>query len=172
MSKFGVSALFCAGLIAIGFSESARASTLTYDITLTQTSGTLITGSDFTVTSTFMVAAPTTDFESETISPFSIVINGKTYTSGASIQFIGTGANPGINTFSGFSASSGGDSLSMGGGGSFNLSGTGISSSDVGTVTIALATTPLPAAFPLFAGGLGVVGFLARRKKQKALAAA
>jgi hypothetical protein len=117
-------------------------------------------------------AAMSGTLESETISPFSITIAGKTYTSGASIQFIGTGANPGINTFSGFSASSGGDTLSMGGGGSFNLFGTGIPSTDGGTVSIALATTPLPAAFPLFAGGLGRVGFLARRKKRKALAAA
>lgn len=29
------------------------------------------------------------------------------------------------------------------------------------------AATPLPAALPLFAGGLGVIGFLARRRKQK-----
>ena len=31
--------------------------------------------------------------------------------------------------------------------------------------------TPLPAAFPLFAGGLGVIGFLAGRRKRKAAAA-
>jgi hypothetical protein len=31
--------------------------------------------------------------------------------------------------------------------------------------------TPLPAALPLFASGLGVLGFIARRKKRKALAA-
>jgi hypothetical protein len=30
------------------------------------------------------------------------------------------------------------------------------------------AATPLPAALPLFAGGLGVLGFLARRRKKKA----
>jgi hypothetical protein len=30
-----------------------------------------------------------------------------------------------------------------------------------------LQTTPLPAALPLFAGGLGVIGLLARRRKQK-----
>ena len=35
----------------------------------------------------------------------------------------------------------------------------------------AVATTPLPAAFPLFAGGLGLFGLLSRRKR-KALAAA
>jgi hypothetical protein len=31
-----------------------------------------------------------------------------------------------------------------------------------------MAATPLPAALPLFAGGLGVLGFLARRRKKKA----
>jgi hypothetical protein len=35
-----------------------------------------------------------------------------------------------------------------------------------------ISATLLPAALPLFAGGLGMVGFLARRKKRKALAAA
>jgi hypothetical protein len=34
------------------------------------------------------------------------------------------------------------------------------------------AATPLPAALPLFAGGLGMVGLLSRRRKQKADAAA
>ena len=34
------------------------------------------------------------------------------------------------------------------------------------------ATTPLPAALPLFAGGLGLIGLLARRRKRKAAAAA
>ena len=34
---------------------------------------------------------------------------------------------------------------------------------------VALSATPLPAALPLFAGGLGLFGFLSRRKKQKAL---
>jgi hypothetical protein len=38
--------------------------------------------------------------------------------------------------------------------------------------TGSLTATPLPAAFPLFAGGLGVMGLLGRRKKQKAAAVA
>ena len=32
-------------------------------------------------------------------------------------------------------------------------------------------TTPLPAALPLFAGGLGLFGLLARRRKKKAAVA-
>jgi hypothetical protein len=45
---------------------------------------------------------------------------------------------------------------------------------DGGSCTVDLSTpifataTPLPAAFPLFAGGLGVMGMFARRRKQKA----
>ena len=49
--------------------------------------------------------------------------------------------------------------------------GSGWGVEDVVTAT-AVSATPLPAALPMFAGGLGMVGFLARRKKQKALAAA
>jgi hypothetical protein len=36
------------------------------------------------------------------------------------------------------------------------------------TLVSQVSPTPLPAALPLFAGGLGLVGFLARRKKRKA----
>jgi hypothetical protein len=39
------------------------------------------------------------------------------------------------------------------------------------TVTFDTTATPLPAAFPLFATGLGVLGWAARRRKQKQLAA-
>ena len=39
------------------------------------------------------------------------------------------------------------------------------------SVSVSLAATPLPAALPLFATGLGVMGFLARRRKRKAAAA-
>jgi hypothetical protein len=42
-----------------------------------------------------------------------------------------------------------------------------ISSNDLPIVT----ATPLPASFPLFAGGLGLVGFLSRRRKRNASAA-
>jgi hypothetical protein len=42
-----------------------------------------------------------------------------------------------------------------------------------GTVSAAagVSTTPLPAALPLFAGGLGLIGFIGRRKKVKAFSA-
>jgi hypothetical protein len=48
--------------------------------------------------------------------------------------------------------------------GAFNA---GIYLDDVSVDPVVVGTTPLPAALPLFAGGLGLVGFLSRRKKQK-----
>ena len=36
-----------------------------------------------------------------------------------------------------------------------------------GTVEFAIAETPLPATLPLFAGGLGFVGYLAKRRKER-----
>jgi hypothetical protein len=50
-----------------------------------------------------------------------------------------------------------------------NVSASNIDSSVAGYATP--SATPLPAALPLFAGGLGMVGFLARRRKRNALAA-
>jgi hypothetical protein len=41
-----------------------------------------------------------------------------------------------------------------------------------GTYTVSVTATPLPAALPLFAGGLGLLGLFGRRRKQKAEAAA
>jgi hypothetical protein len=35
-------------------------------------------------------------------------------------------------------------------------------------MNLTAATTPLPATLPLFAGGLGFVGYLTRRRKQSA----
>ena len=38
-------------------------------------------------------------------------------------------------------------------------------------INAATSATPLPAALPLFAGGLGVIGVLVRGRKRKAIAA-
>jgi hypothetical protein len=59
-----------------------------------------------------------------------------------------------------FTISGGGESIFSG---DFGRGITG-GSLDIGDVTV----TPLPAALPLFAGGLGMVGLLSRRKKRKA----
>jgi hypothetical protein len=179
MTKFGTSALIGAGLIAVGFSAPAHASTMqTYDITLTQKSGTLITGSplaDFTVTSApFTITVPTSGFLQDTPT-VSFTIAGKTYTSVLDVQFNG----PTVTSIFNFSATVGEDTLSSIGLTSFQLSSSNNPCCDIpttigGTVAFALApaATPLPATLPLFAGGLGFVGYLTRRKKRAQAVAA
>ena len=41
----------------------------------------------------------------------------------------------------------------------------------IGTWTVTISETPLPAALPLLASGLGALGLFARRRKRKAAAA-
>jgi hypothetical protein len=158
MSKLGVIAFLCVGLAVAGLSASARASTMeTYDITLTQTYGTLITGSDFTITvpaSGYLLDTPSVSFK----------IGSATYTSTLDVAFNG----PTITSIYGFSSTENGDTLSSIGLTSFQLYGAGISSTIGGNVSMQLApaVTPLPAALPLFAGGLGVIGLILRRRKK------
>jgi hypothetical protein len=178
MFNFKVSAFLYTGLVAAGLSAPAHASTMeTFDITLTQTYGTLITGSplaDFTVTSSpFTITVPTSGFLQDTPT-VSFTIAGNTYTSVLDVQFNG----PAITSIFGFSDKVGEDTLSSLGLTSFQLSSTNSPVDDIpstigGTVafTLAPAATPLPAALPLFAGGLGMVAFLSRRNKRKSTAA-
>jgi hypothetical protein len=57
--------------------------------------------------------------------------------------------------------------------GNWNNNGNTISAqADIQSITINTATTPLPAALPLFASGLGALGLLGWRRKRKAAALA
>jgi hypothetical protein len=163
-SKFCVGAALCAGLIVAGLSAPAHASTMqAYDITLTQTMGTLITGSDFTVTSApFTITVPSSGYLLDTPT-VSFKIGTTTYSSVLDVAFNG----PTVSSIYGYSDTVNGDTLSSIGLTSFQLYGTGIGSTIGGTVSMQLApaTTPLPAALPLFAGGLGFVGCLTRRRR-------
>ncbi len=161
---FRVGALMVAAAAAVAVVSPAHASTLTYDIILTQTYGTLLTGSDFTATGSFTVAAPTSSYEMENISNLKFTIDGKTYTSDATIQFQGLG--PTINTLYGYSDTVGGDTLGAIGLTSFQLYGSGIGSTIGGKVSVELAATPLPGSLPLFAGALGAFAvFMMWRRK-------
>jgi hypothetical protein len=179
MSRFGVSTLFCAGAIALALAGSASASTLTYEITLTQTNGTEITGSNFSVASTpFTVTAPTTSFAQVLTPNFSFTIKGVTYTSDATIQFSGLG--PALNTLSGFSDKVGEDTLAINSLTSFQLFSSNSPIDDIpstigGTVSVEQVTAaPLPASLPLFVTGLCALGLLgwSRKRKSSAVVAA
>jgi hypothetical protein len=50
----------------------------------------------------------------------------------------------------------------------FELRASGVNGA-IGQSNFQLAATPLPAALPLFAGGLGLVGWLARRRRSRAM---
>jgi hypothetical protein len=66
----------------------------------------------------------------------------------------------------------GGASSPLGGGAFYNGQG-GNNAFSVGTSGgVTVGATPIPAALPLFAGGLGLMGFVARRRKRKASVAA
>jgi hypothetical protein len=166
--SFSASALLYAALIAAALSAPAHASTVTYDITLTQTSGTLLTGSDFSVTSTpFTITVPAKGFLQDTPT-VSFTIGGATYTSTLDVQFNG----PTITNIYGFSNTENGDTLSSIGLTSFQLYGAGIGSTIGGTVSMqpAPAVTPIPATLPLFATGLAALGLLAWSRKRRNVA--
>ena len=82
----------------------------------------------------------------------------------------------GVLTALGFSetingTANGNDTLHMPSGGNMEYSfqeSNGPQYYTTGNVTDVLAATPLPAALPLFTGGLGFVGYLTGRKKRKA----
>jgi len=155
-----------AGLAAALFSAAANASTMqTYDITLHQTYGTLVTGSDFTVTSTpFTITVPSSGYLLD-MPTVTFTIGSNSYTSVLDVAFNGSM----VSSIYGYSALDNGDTLSSIGLTSFQLYGTGIGSTIGGTVSFAPApaTTPLPAALPLFATGLSALGLLGWRKKRK-----
>jgi len=50
-----------------------------------------------------------------------------------------------------------------------SISGPGPELGLINGLTVTPAETPLPAALPMFAGGAGLIGFMARRRKRKAL---
>jgi hypothetical protein len=174
--------VFAAFLAVIGIS-SAQAATI-FDVddvfgannsvigTIT-TNGNLITAWDLTVT-VGLHHVTTFDQHDSTVT----LIGGPLIVSGNALEFP---TSPGVHSldFNDFSARSFFDVFvdidipflgSFGGatwesdrhlGGEPNLS-----------VNPLIATTPLPAAFSLFAAGLGVLGFVAKRRKRKATAGA
>jgi hypothetical protein len=161
--RFRISGIIVAAALAVGgFSATANASTVTYDIVLTQTAGTLLlTQTDFTASASFSL--PANFSGTETIDGVGFTIGTQIFTSNLTVQ----ATNGVINNVFAFSGTANGDTLVVGVN-SFNLFGAHIPSTDVGSVSITPAATPLPAALPLFATGLGALGLLGWRRKRTA----
>jgi hypothetical protein len=160
-------ALMLAANVAV-FASPALASSVSYEITLTQTGGTEIGGSDFEASTNFTVPNWTPNSQVN-LTDLSFTIEGNTYTSNATIQFGST--DTAINNFYGFSGSDNGDSLTVQVS-SFNLYGTGIGSTQLGNVSIDVAATPLPSSASLFAGAFGALALLMmwqRNRRSKGL---
>jgi PKD repeat protein len=145
MKKFVVSALLCAGLVTLGLSGSANAVPVTVSFTVDPSSPVAGESAQFTYTGT---ASGPLEFVYSFGDTFQAIAEDPTHTfhvGGIYDVFLTV-----IDDANG------------------DLVGTANMEVDVSDVS----PTPLPAALPLFAGGLGMVGFIARRKKRNALAAA
>ena len=161
MSKFGVPAFLCAGLVACALSTSARASVV-YDLTLTDASNATYDGTG-TIT---LGSAPSPTMQSNyTSAAVTFQVDGQLFSGNAtSVQFLdGNFRNATFSETIGNTPMQ--FTLDTTGGYAFYADG---QQEAAGTITSSLATTPLPAALPLFAGGFGMVGFLARRRKRNA----
>jgi hypothetical protein len=168
-------------LSALGVGISAPASAATYNFSFTETSdligGNFGSGSGtFTTSDTAVQYLGQTTFEitsitgtvdgSAIVAPIGANGYGAYYTTGPS-SLDGAGAN--FKTASGTSVSfffqENLDSYRI------NLTSP-FEDGLVSATFTPVSTTPLPAALPLFAGGLGMVGLLSRRRRRKALAVA
>jgi hypothetical protein len=187
MAKFGASALIVAGLIAIGFSAPAKANVV-YDLTFESQNGKTVEGTG-TLTLNFSTLAADESFNGTlvgilvSISTGDIDGNGSfsilpaTLDTGSQFQ---TEPNGKIDTLTAEESGSGAntvlflDVFSQ----SWELheGNDDGHTSDKGKLVITgpdlVSATPLPATLPLFAGGLGFVGYLTRRKKRAQAVAA
>jgi hypothetical protein len=149
---------------------SAQASTVTYNLALTPQSGSTLSGTG-TLTFTDGPVSPSGLFNVvlADITTLSISIGGFTFNlvgHTSALQF-----TDGILSDITASTAIGAASLAVNSTTAVyfdNLATGGVGSTD--TITAQLAT-PLPAALPLFATGLGAMGLLGWRRKRKALAA-
>jgi hypothetical protein len=181
LSFLGTAAL--AAIVSISFSLTAARAATVVDFTITEESGYDISGDlSFTLGAESSGTYPITSV-SGTISGsgFSETINSSSSPNG--YYGAGLGGNVLLNTSGTYAILNDfGVSVTLANGDEINIvpdsspyywvdAYTGSDSAiyeQPFTLTESVSTTPLPAALPMFAGGLGMVGFLARRKKQKA----
>jgi hypothetical protein len=173
VNKFSSTALLLAGLAFGGLTGPASASVV-YNLTLTATSdtdGTTLSLYNGTGTITLSSAPSTTTISNYASAPVTFLIDGESFSGMAtSVQFLdGNFWNASFSEQIGTSPFR--FDLQTTSGYIFYYANELQDAS--GTITSSLAaTTPLPATLPLFAGGLGFVGYLTRRRKKAALAAA
>jgi len=175
MAKLHALAALTWALFLTGFVGQARASVI-YDLTLTatfDTDNTALSTYNGTGSITLSSAPSATTLSSYSSSPVTFLIDGESFSGTATgVQFLDgnfwnatfseqIGVSPlrfDLQTTSGYAFYYNNETQEA-----------------AGTITSSLATTPLPTTLPLFAGGLGFIGYLTRRRKRAgklALAAA
>jgi hypothetical protein len=167
MANAYVLATLLAGLFLTAFAGQAHASVV-YDLTLTATSDTdktPLSMYDGTGTITLSSAPSITGQSNYSSAAVTFTIDGESFSGTATgVQFLdGNFRNATFSEQIGSSPSR------------FDLQTTSLYAfyydnelqEAAGAITSSLATTPLPATLPLFAGGLGFVGYLTRRKKRE-----
>ena len=145
---------------ALSFHDSAHAAAITYTLSITETSGGTPFGPDDVSSLSFAGGAGTFTQRINSLSPI-LISFGESGTSLFQIDFeafdqasappLDLGTYAFNNVLIGSIVISGSDEP--------------IETVDFDYVTESFTATPLPATLPLFAGGLGVVGFLTKRRK-------
>jgi hypothetical protein len=152
---------------------SAQASTVTYDLVLTANSGPESGTGSFTITTPVLGTSGFDTVGNGALTAMSFFIDGMTFSlanaTSAGVGFNFNGLTEVLNNigYTGQNASFV-FQLSTGGFGySFSDSANSALQSS-GVIVASVEATPLPAALPLFAGGLGIIGLLSRRRMRKA----
>lgn len=184
MSKFVATAALCAGLLAVAFSAPAKADVV-YTLDFDTYGGTLEGTGDLTLNFSSLSQA---DNLNESLS--SILVNITTTNIDGNGTYTITPSN--LASSSQFQTGSAGQIYTLTAGeteptgdqngtadtlfldlytNTWQIHGKYDSTVDQGKLVVngpALSSTPLPASLPLFAGGLGFVGYLTRRRKRQA----
>jgi hypothetical protein len=168
MAKTYALAVVMAGLLTAAFAGQASASVI-YDLTLTATSdtdGTPLATYDGTGTLTFMNAPSTSGVSAPVSAAVTFTVDGQLFSGTATSVELLNGNFYNASFSEQIGSSTARFTLDTSGVYAFYYDNNGQVAG--GSITSSLAATPLPAALPLFAGGLGVMGLFGRRRKRKA----
>jgi hypothetical protein len=168
-----------AAIAAFAVQIPSGANATTYNLTLTDPSNATYDGTGTLVIAGTPTASGTDQFclsngcGGGSLTSLSFSIDGGLYlfsTAGSGVSFPSATFTSGVLTALSFGQTVGGnDQLQIPFSGGLTYSFNQFSGPSVfttGTITDSIAATPLPAALPLFIGGLGMIGLLSRRKKR------